>query len=58
MVKDLNGNTTPFSKLGVLQRVIMNGHAKPDWELSRFGEAWQKLGDIDGLKMFFGPGTD
>ena len=53
LMKDSSGNTTPFSRIGVLQRVIMGGTASPDWELSRFGESWRRLGDIAGLTMFF-----
>ena len=53
LLKDPAGNTTPFSKLGVLQKVIVEGRAGPDWELSRFGESWRKLGAIEGLRMFF-----
>jgi len=53
LVKDPDGNTTPFSNLGVLQRVIMDSRAGADWQLSRFGESWRSLGDIEGLRMFF-----
>lgn len=53
IVRDPSGATTPFSRLGVLQKVILDGRAAPDWELSRFGGAWKRLGEIEGLKPFF-----
>ncbi len=53
LIRDPSGSTTPFSRIGVLQKVILEGRAGPDWELSRFGESWRKLGEIDGLKLFF-----
>lgn len=53
LLKDPEGRTTPFSKIGVLQQVITNGTARGDWQLSRFGESWRMLGEIDGLRMFF-----
>jgi len=53
LIRDPSGNTTPFSRIGVLQRVILEGRAGPDWELSRFGESWRRLGEIEGLRMFF-----
>ena len=53
IVRDPSGNTTPFSRLGVLQKVILDGRAGRDWELSRFGGAWKPLGQIEGLEIFF-----
>ena len=53
IVRDPAGNSTPFSKLGVLQQMIMSGDATPDWQLSRFGQSWKPLGEIEGLKIFF-----
>jgi predicted Zn finger-like uncharacterized protein len=53
IVRDPTGNSTPFSQLGVLQRMILEGRAAPDWELSRFGEPWKVLFDIEGLRLFF-----
>jgi hypothetical protein len=53
IIRDPGGNSTPFSRLGVLQKVILEGRAGPDWELSRFGESWKPLGEIEGLRIFF-----
>jgi predicted Zn finger-like uncharacterized protein len=53
LLKDARERTTPFSRIEVLQRVIMEGTARRDWQLSRFGESWRRLGDIEGLKIFF-----
>ena len=53
IVRDPAGNSTPFSRLGVLQKMILDGRAGPDWELSRFGEPWKPLFEIEGLRVFF-----
>ena len=53
IVRDPAGNTTPFRKLGVLQKMILEGAVSPDWQLSRFGESWRPLRAIAGLKPFF-----
>ena len=53
IVRDTEGNTTPFSSLGVLQQMILEGTATRDWQLSRFGESWKPLGEIAGLELFF-----
>jgi predicted Zn finger-like uncharacterized protein len=47
------GDTTPFSRLGVLQQRILSGEVGPDWEMSRFGESWRRLSSIEGLGVFF-----
>ncbi|HUT77458.1 MAG TPA: hypothetical protein VM285_07215 [Polyangia bacterium] len=58
IVRDSDGNTTPFRRLGVLQKMILEGRAAPDNELSRFGESWKPLGEIDGLRDCFTRAVD
>jgi predicted Zn finger-like uncharacterized protein len=53
IVRDPEGKSTPFNCLGVLQKMILDGQARPDWELSRFGEPWKVLFEIEGLRVFF-----
>jgi len=53
IVRDPEGRSIPFSRLGVLQKMILEGEARPDWELSRFGEPWRPLFEIEGLLVFF-----
>lgn len=53
IVRNPQGNSTPFNRLGVLQQMILEGRARPDWELSRFGEPWKPLFEIEGLRIFF-----
>jgi len=53
IVRDPDGKNTPFNRLGVLQKMIIDGEARPDWELSRFGEPWKPLFEIEGLRIFF-----
>jgi len=61
ILRDPQGNTTPFRRLGVLQKMILEGLVAPDWELSRFGESWRPLFEIEGLRACFArapaPGT-
>jgi predicted Zn finger-like uncharacterized protein len=53
ILRDPEGNTTPFRRLGVLQKLILEGRARPEFELSRLGGAWKSLGEIDGLRPCF-----
>jgi predicted Zn finger-like uncharacterized protein len=53
LLRDPSGETTPFSRLGVLQQRILAGEVGPDWEMSRFGESWRRLEGIEGLGAFF-----
>lgn len=53
IVRSPEGESTPFSRLGQLQQMIIEGRAQRDWRLSRFGEKWQALGEIQGLATFF-----
>jgi predicted Zn finger-like uncharacterized protein len=53
ILRDRSGNTTPFRRLGVLQKMILEGRAAADSELSRFGESWKPLGEIEGLRACF-----
>ncbi len=53
ILRDPEGGQTPFRRLGVLQKMILDGRASEDWQLSRFGESWRRLGDIEGLRPCF-----
>lgn len=53
ILRDPAGNTTPLRRLGMLQKLILDGQAAADFELSRFGGSWKPLGEIEGLKGCF-----
>ncbi len=48
-----DGSTYPFERLGVLQQWIAQGKVSPDDFLSKGGQKWKRLGDIAEIKPFF-----
>ncbi len=53
LLRNKEGQTIGFNRLGTLQKMIMDGEVKGDEDLSRYGMSWRCLHEIKNLDIFF-----
>jgi predicted Zn finger-like uncharacterized protein len=53
LIRKTDGSIEPLVSLNELARMIAQGAYQADDEISRFGKAWKRLGDIAELQSYF-----